>query len=56
MQWLSRPLPPPTPLRPLQSSWWDRLEDAGVLLMFLIPGVFACIGVVATLSWLGFYD
>ena len=55
VQWLSRPLPPPTPLPPVP-AWRDRLASAGVLLMFLVPTVFACIGIVAILAFLGLYD
>lgn len=56
VQWLSRPLPAPAPRMPFRRSWRDRLEDAGVLLLVLVPALFACIGVVATLSWLGLFD
>lgn len=54
-EWLARALPPFEPVTYMPRTLRDRVEDLGLLVLFLIPAVLACVGIFAIGDWLGLY-
>ncbi len=54
--WLAESLPPFDPVTYSPRSLRDRVGDLALLLLFAVPALLACIGVVAIGGWLGLYD
>jgi len=54
-QWLAASLPPFEPMTVNRRTVRDRLEDVGLMALFGVPAVLACVGIVAIGDWLGLY-
>ena len=53
---MAQPLPAFEPVTYLPRTAHDRLTDFGLMALFGIPAILACVGLVAIGGWLGFYD
>jgi hypothetical protein len=55
-EWLAQSLPPYEPVTIMPRTTRDRLGDLGLMAMFGVPAVLACVGMIAIGKWLGLYD
>lgn len=55
-KWLTHPLPPFQPVTYMPRKMQDRLVDVGLVALFAVPAVLACVGLVAIGMWAGIYD
>lgn len=55
-EWLTRPLPPPEPLRVLPRTWRDRLTDTLLFVLFLSAVALMMLGTYALVRLLGGWD
>lgn len=54
-EWLAQPLPPVEPAPVMPRTARSRFADVGLMALFAVPAVLACVGVFAIGNWLGLY-